>query len=141
MRWKSLDDVTALNQWRKLMFRRTSGVPLKVEKAEPSLTYAWSWDEWHRLGNILIKRMSRNSLRKKNYSRVNFSSVSEEFNNTLDIYRSETQIRTFADKNKLSKFTDDYIEEENKRRTDSANNTASAFASKRPRVSSSGGSQ
>ncbi|CCD34503.1 predicted protein [Botrytis cinerea T4] len=119
----------------------TSGIPLKGEKAEPSLTYAWSWDERHRLANILTKRTSINSLRKKNYSGVDFSSVFEEFNDTLNIYRSETQIKRFAEKNNLSKFTDDYIEEENKRRIDSANDTASAFASKRPRISSSGSSQ
>ncbi|KAM0313032.1 hypothetical protein ACHAO8_005806 [Botrytis cinerea] len=141
LRWKSRDDVTVLNQWRKLMLHRTSGIPLKGEKAEPSLTYAWSWDERHRLANILIKRTSINSLRKKNYSGVDFSSVFEEFNDTLNIYRSETQIKRFAEKNNLSKFTDDYIEEENKRRIDSANDTASAFASKRPRISSSGSSQ
>ncbi|KAM0155348.1 hypothetical protein ACHAQE_006798 [Botrytis cinerea] len=141
LRWKSRDDVTVLNQWRKLMLHRTSGIPLKGEKAEPSLTYARSWDERHRLANILIKRTSINSLRKKNYSGVDFSSVFEEFNDTLNIYRSETQIKRFAEKNNLSKFTDDYIEEENKRRIDSANDTASAFASKRPRISSSGSSQ
>ncbi|TGO17647.1 hypothetical protein BPAE_0416g00040 [Botrytis paeoniae] len=137
MRWESQDDVIALNQWRQMMLHRTSGVPLERKEMGLSFNCAWSWGEKYKLGNIIIKRVDETRLRNKDYSEVDFSSVTKDFNDNLGVYRTKNQIKRFVDGKDVTKFIDDYIKEQDKRKRKmkDANATAEfALSAKNSRI-------
>lgn len=137
--WTARNSVMMLNEWRKTMLLRTSGVPLEVGAKERSLTCPWSSDEKFKLGKIIIKHMDEPSLRDGDVSGVDFSSVTKEFNNTLGIYRTKAQIRKLvAGKNPRELKNDYMIEQSERKRAIEATNATAAYASsaKKLRISS-----
>ncbi|TGO47300.1 hypothetical protein BCON_0284g00020 [Botryotinia convoluta] len=131
MNWNSQNAVIALNQWRQTMLHRTSGVSLKGKNTGLCFTCAWSSDEKYKLGNIIIERLDETSLHNRDYSDWDFSSVTKEFNDTLGVYRTKTQIKKFVDGKDVRKSKDDYIQEQNKRkrkREIEGTNATAAFA-------------
>ncbi|KAF5876403.1 uncharacterized protein Bfra_002807 [Botrytis fragariae] len=139
MKWNSRNAVTALNQWRQIMLHRTSGAPLEGKKTGLGFNCAWSSEEQYKLGNIMIKRLDETSLRTKTYSKVDFSSVTKEFNDTLGVYRNKKQIKKFVNGKDVRRLKDDYMREQNerKREMEDTNATAAfALSAKKSRISS-----
>ncbi|KAF7918750.1 uncharacterized protein EAE97_011845 [Botrytis byssoidea] len=84
--------------------------------------------------------MDEPSLRDGDVSRVDFSSVTKEFNDTLGVYRTKTQIKKLVADNDPRELKDDYMMEQNERKREievtNATAAAYAFSAKKLRISS-----
>ncbi|KAF7874582.1 uncharacterized protein EAF02_008559 [Botrytis sinoallii] len=144
MSWSSRSAVMMLNQWRQILLHRTSGVSLKGKKTGLDFTCPWFWDETYRLGNTVIEHMDEISLRDRNVSGVYSWSVTKEFNDSLGLYRTKTQITKLVAGKDSRELKDDYMieQKERKREIDDANAAAAfALSAKKSKISSPGDDQ
>ncbi|KAF7883959.1 hypothetical protein EAF00_011271 [Botryotinia globosa] len=122
------------------MLLTTSEVSLGGGEMGLDFIFPWSSEEKCKLGNIIIKHMDEPSLRDGDMSGVDFSSVIKEFNDTLGVYRTKTQIKKLVANNDPRELKDDYMMEQNeiKREIEVTNATAAvyAFSKKKLRISS-----
>ncbi|KAF7940087.1 uncharacterized protein EAE98_000214 [Botrytis deweyae] len=88
--------------------------------------------------------MDEISLRDRNVSGVDSSSVTIEFNDSLGVYRTETQIKKLVSGKDYRELKDNYMieQKERKREIEDANAAAAfAFLAKKSRISSFGDDQ